>query len=41
MEDITLSVAEYIENKKINLTFDTEFEEKIIACDLEKMEELW
>jgi len=40
IEDITLSVAEYIENKNINLIFDTEFEEKIIACDLEKMERI-
>ena len=40
VEDITLSVAEYIENKSINLIFDTEFEEKIIACDLEKIERI-
>ncbi|MBZ9689528.1 HAMP domain-containing histidine kinase [Clostridium estertheticum] len=40
VEDITLSVAEYIENKNINLIFDTEFEEKIIACDLEKIERI-
>jgi signal transduction histidine kinase len=33
VEDITLSVADYIEHKGINLTFDTEIEEKIIACD--------
>lgn len=33
IEDITLSVANYIENKSIELTFDTEIEEKIMACD--------
>lgn len=40
VEDITLSVAEYVGNKNINLIFDTEFEEKIIACDLEKIERI-
>ena len=40
VEDITLSVAEYIENKNINLIFDTEFEEKIISCDIEKIERI-
>lgn len=40
VEDITMSVAEYIENKNINLIFDTEFEEKVIACDLEKIERI-
>ncbi|PAB55848.1 hypothetical protein CCE28_21550 [Anaeromicrobium sediminis] len=38
VEDITLSVAEYIESKGIKLIFDTEIEEKIIACDAEKLE---
>jgi signal transduction histidine kinase len=33
VEDITMSVADYIENKGITLVFDTEIEEKIIACD--------
>jgi two-component system phosphate regulon sensor histidine kinase PhoR len=40
IEDITLSVAEYIETKKVSLIFDTEFEERIIACDLEKIERI-
>lgn len=40
VEDITLSVAKYIEDKGINLTFDTEVEEKIIACDGEKIERI-
>ncbi len=40
VEDITLSVAQYVENKGISLVFDTEIEEKIIACDIEKMERI-
>jgi two-component system, OmpR family, phosphate regulon sensor histidine kinase PhoR len=38
IEDITLSVAEYAENKNISLIFDTEIEERIIACDPDKIE---
>lgn len=38
VEDITLSVASYIENKGIKLVFDTDVEEKVIACDPEKIE---
>ena len=33
-----LSVAEYIESKGITLSFDTNTEEKIIACDPEQIE---
>lgn len=40
VEDISLSVAAYIENKNINLIFDTDVEEKIIACDEEKIERI-
>lgn len=40
VEEITLSVAEYVENKGISLLFDTEIEEKIIACDKEKIERI-
>lgn len=40
VEDITLSVAEYIENKGIFLQFDTEIEEKVIACDVDKIERI-
>lgn len=40
VEDIVLSVADYIENKGINLIFDTEVEEKIIACDPDKIERI-
>jgi PAS domain S-box-containing protein len=38
VEDITSSVAEYIRNKGIELIFDTNVEEKIIACDPDKIE---
>ncbi|KOA18691.1 sensor histidine kinase TmoS [Clostridium homopropionicum DSM 5847] len=40
VEDITTSVADYIENKGLSLIFDTEVEEKIIACDPEKIERI-
>ncbi|AOY74882.1 hybrid sensor histidine kinase/response regulator [Clostridium formicaceticum] len=40
VEVITLSVAEYIENKGISLSFDTDVEEKIIQCDLDAMERI-
>ncbi len=36
IENITLSVADYIKDKGLFLTFDTDIEEKIIACDSEK-----
>ncbi|MBL4930386.1 PocR ligand-binding domain-containing protein [Clostridium paridis] len=40
VEEITLSVAEYINSNNISLTFDTDVEEKIIACDLDKIERI-
>jgi signal transduction histidine kinase len=40
IEDITLSVAEYVQSKGITLQFDTDIEEKIIACDPDKMERI-
>ncbi len=40
VEEITLSVAEYIENKGISLQFDTDVEEKFIACDSDKIERI-
>ena len=40
VEEITLSVSDYIENKGIKLVFDTDIEEKIIACDDEKLERI-
>lgn len=38
VEDITLSVAQYIESKGLNIIFDTEVEEKIVACDVDVIE---
>ena len=38
VENITLSVAQYTKDHGINLIFDTNFEEKIMACDPEKIE---
>ncbi|MBX7421071.1 PAS domain S-box protein [Clostridium chauvoei] len=40
VEDITLSVVELVENKGITLIFDTNIEEKIIACDYDKIERI-
>lgn len=40
VEDITISAAGYVESKGISLIFDTEFEEKIISCDPEKIERI-
>ena len=40
IENITMSVADYIENKGLQLIFDTDVEEKIIACDPEKIERI-
>lgn len=38
IEEITLSVVEYVQGKKINLVFDTDCEEVILACDPDKIE---
>ncbi|HYE08917.1 MAG TPA: PAS domain-containing sensor histidine kinase [Patescibacteria group bacterium] len=38
IEDISVSVAEYAKFYEIELVFDTEVEEKIIACDADKLE---
>ena len=38
VEDITLSVVSFVESKGIKLIFDTDVEEKIIACDPNKIE---
>ena len=40
VEDITMSVAEYMESKGITLVFDTEVEEKNIACDEDVVERI-
>lgn len=38
IEEITMSTAEYVESNGISLIFDTDIEERIVACDLEKLE---
>lgn len=38
VENITLSVVDYVESKGITLIFDTEVEERILACDEDKLE---
>jgi PAS domain S-box-containing protein len=38
IENVTMSVVDYIENKGISIEFDTEIEEKIIAFDADKIE---
>jgi two-component system sensor histidine kinase ChiS len=40
IEDLVQSVADFIESKGINIIFDTEVEEKIIAFDEEKLERI-
>ena len=40
IENIVISVADYVESKGLSLIFDTDVEEKVIACDLEKMERI-
>lgn len=40
VEDITLSVVEYTESKNIELQFDTEIEEKIVAVDEDKIDRI-
>ncbi|CEQ11366.1 sensory transduction histidine kinase [[Clostridium] sordellii] len=40
IEDITLSVADYTKNNKINLIFDTKDEEVITHCDPDKIERI-
>lgn len=40
VEDITLSVVDYTRNKGISLIFDTDVEEKVLACDPEKIERI-
>lgn len=38
VESVTLSVSEYIRTKSIELIFDTDIEECVVACDPEKIE---
>lgn len=40
VEDISLSVGDYIEKHDIQLIFDTDVEEKIMACDPDKIERI-
>lgn len=40
VENITLSVSDYIKNKGIELVFDTEVEEEVLACDLDCIERI-
>ncbi len=40
VENITMSVSDYVKSKAINLLFDTDMEEKIIACDGDKIERI-
>jgi PAS domain S-box-containing protein len=40
VEDIVSSVVEYARTNDLELIFDTELEEKIVACDLDKMERI-
>lgn len=40
VEEITLSVSDYVENRGISLVFDTDIEEIIIACDDDKIERI-
>lgn len=40
IENTTLSIVQYAENNKLNLVFDTDIEEKIMACDPEKIERI-
>lgn len=40
IEDITMSVVEYVKNKELSIIFDTEVEELVMACDPEKIERI-
>jgi signal transduction histidine kinase len=40
MEDIVLSVAKFINDKGIQVTFNTEIKEELIACDPDKIERI-
>ncbi len=40
IENIVESVSDYVIDKELNIIFDTDIEEKIIACDHEKIERI-
>jgi len=40
VEEMVMSIADFTNSKGINIVFDTDVEEKIIACDSEKVERI-
>lgn len=40
IEDVTMVVAQYLKRNGIKLTFDTDVEEMILACDADKIEKI-
>jgi len=40
IEDITLSIVDYIESNGLTLEFDTDIEERVVACDPNQMERI-
>lgn len=40
IEEITMSVVDYVEGRGVSLIFDTDVEEKILACDVDKIERI-
>lgn len=40
VEEIVMSIVEYVENKGLTLIFDTDIEEKMIVCDADAMERI-
>jgi len=40
VEEVTMSTVNLIQNKGISIEFDTDVEEKIIACDIDKIEKV-
>jgi two-component system phosphate regulon sensor histidine kinase PhoR len=40
VEDITLSIVDYLKTKDLEIIFDTDIEEKIISCDEDKIERI-
>lgn len=40
VEDITISIVDYVRSKGIEIVFDTEIEEKIVVCDPDKIERI-
>lgn len=40
VEEITLLIVSYVENKGISIVFDTDIEEKIVSCDTDMIERI-